>query len=424
MGLDKISVKKPTQAAILCGGVGSRLLPHTIDTPKPMILCNGKPFLWYLLDNLNSQGISHFILMTGYLSEEIQNYFNDGSLWGWKIEYSNGPVKWDTGRRLWEAKNFLDDQFILAYSDNFTPFVINKLLSLHFKNKTALTFMVSPKSPGNIKIDDDGIVVKYDNSRPSTDFNYVEIGYMVVDKSQVFSFYDSPDCSFSLILEKMSKSKQISSFIQHDSYYSISDPVRWKKAEKYLAPKKIILIDRDGIINHKADRGEYIEKWDDFEFIEDTVKAMADLSQKGFKFIVITNQAGIARGMVKNQDLNFIHKKMKEVLYQSDIDIIDIYICPHHWDDNCYCRKPKPGMFFEASKKYFLRLDQTLFIGDDPRDCVAAENAGCNSIFIGKADELKSITKEELPIHVSLTLTESIHSIIRFFEKIPSLKIL
>jgi histidinol-phosphate phosphatase family protein len=424
MELDKIELNPLTQAAILCGGQGSRLLPHTIDTPKPMILCNGKPFLWYLLDNLNSQGISDFVLMTGYLSEKIQDYFNDGSLWGWKIEYSDGPVEWDTGRRLWEAEAYLKERFILAYSDNFSPFALNKLLSLHFKNKTALTFMVSHKSPGNIKIDKDGIVVKYDNSRSLIDLNYVEIGYMVIEKSKVFSFYDAPDCSFSSILEKLSKSRQISSFIQHDSYYSISDPIRWKKAEKYLLAKKIIFIDRDGIINHKASRGEYIEKWEDFNFIEDTFNAMKILSQKGFKFIVITNQAGISRGMIKKQDLDFMHIKMKEVFQQSGINILDVYVCPHHWDDNCYCRKPKPGMFLQASKKYLLRLDQTLFIGDDPRDCIAAESAGCSSIFIGNSQELQSLKNAEQPIHVSLTLTESIHSIISFYERIPILRIL
>jgi histidinol-phosphate phosphatase family protein len=423
MGLVESKINKPSQAAILCGGIGSRLMPHTLDTPKPMILCNGKPFLWYLLDNLNKQGISHFVLMTGYLSEKIQSYFKDGSLWGWKIEYSDGPVEWDTGRRLWEAKELLNERFMLMYSDNFALFSLDELLILHLKNNVSLTFIVTLKSPGNIKRDDNGIVIKYDNNRTSSDLDYVEIGYMIVEKFKVLSFYESSDCSFSSILEKMSKSKQISSFIKHDSYYSISDPMRWKKTEKYLNSEKIIFIDRDGVINHKAPRGEYISRWEDFKFIQESFESMKKLSQKGFKFIVITNQAGIARGMIEKSSLEFIHKKMKDEFQKAGIKILEVFICPHHWDDGCFCRKPNPGMFYKASKKYLIRLDQTVFIGDDSRDCQAAEKAGCQSIFIGNSDDLKHLSIDQMPIFQSLSMIDSIDSIINFYSEIPKSKI-
>ena len=412
----------PKQAVILCGGVGSRLLPHTLDTPKPMIICNGKPFLWFILHQLRDQGIRNFLLLTGYLGHKIETFFGDGSKFGIQIHYSFGPVKWDTGRRLWEAKDFIESTFILLYSDNFALFSLSKLYSSHLKSGLTLTLIVSRKDQGNIKLDNNNHVTEYNNNRSSIALNFVEIGYMVVDKVKTFRFYDSPDCSFSSILQKMSEERQINSFIQQNSYYSISDPKRWKIAEKYLKFKKIILIDRDGVINHKAKRGEYISKWANFKFIKDTVNAMKFLSTEGFEFIVLTNQAGLARGMIEYKDLNFIHEKMMKSLHQLGIRILDIYICPHHWNENCFCRKPKPGMFFEASKKYKFRLDQILFIGDDPRDCQAAEKAGSNSIFIGNTEEISHLTNEEQPIHSSLKLKESIHSIIGFYENLPGLK--
>ena len=415
-------MNKPSQVVILCGGLGTRLRPYTEYLPKPMIQCNGKPFLLYLLQQMSNQGLRNFVLLTGYLSKNIEIFFGDGSQWGWSISYSKGSIDWDTGRRLWEAKDLIEDSFILLYSDNFVPFSLSKLYSAHLKNSLPLTLMVSKKTKGNIQLDDNGLVLIYDNSRSSGTLNYVEIGYMIVEKHKTLSFYDSPDCSFSLILEKMSNDKQIGTSIQHNSYYSISDSRRWQLAEEYLKPKKIILIDRDGVINHKANRGEYINKWEGFKFIEDTVEAMKYLSQKGFEFIVLTNQAGIARGITKDEDINFIHEKMKNYLYQLDINILDVYVCPHHWDDNCFCRKPNPGMFFEASKDYKFRLDQTLFIGDDPRDCQAAEKAGSKSIFIGNTSELSHLSIEELPFHASLTLKESIHSIISFYENSLGLK--
>ena len=147
---------------------------------------------------------------------------------------------------------------------------------------------------------------------------------------------------------------------------------------------KLIVLDRDGVINQKAQKGEYISSWNKFEWISETRIAMKLLAQEGFKFIIISNQAGIARGMINLKELEKIHNNMKEELQNDNIEILDIYICPHHWDEKCYCRKPNPGMLFQASQDHLLRLDKTLFIGDDPRDCQAAEKAGCNSIFIGK----------------------------------------
>ena len=115
-------MNKPEQAVILCGGLGTRLRHHTDHLPKPMIPCNGKPFLWYLLQQMEEQGIHRFILLTGYLAEKIEQYFEEGSKWGWEIQYSQGPAEWGTGKRIWEAKEKLDERFLLLYSDNFVHF--------------------------------------------------------------------------------------------------------------------------------------------------------------------------------------------------------------------------------------------------------------------------------------------------------------
>ena len=105
----------PQQAVIFCGGLGSRLRPLTETLPKPMAPVLDKPFLEYLLVQLEEQSIKRFVLLTGYLGGIIQEYFGDGSKWGWTIEYSHGLEEWDTGRRLWEARSKLDDKFLLFY---------------------------------------------------------------------------------------------------------------------------------------------------------------------------------------------------------------------------------------------------------------------------------------------------------------------
>jgi|TARA_B110000261_G_C13091445_1_gene360064 histidinol-phosphate phosphatase family protein len=416
MAMATEQITRINQAVILCGGLGTRLMPYTKNTPKPMIECNGKPFLFYLLQQLHSQGIVRFVLLTGYLSEKIINYFGDGSKWGWDISYSDGPVDWDTGKRIWDAQSKFDARFMLLYSDNFVPFVLNKILAVHDKNQKSLTLMVTPRHQGNVALKSN-IVKKYDNSRCSDDLNYVEIGYMIIEREKVLDYYRLPDCSFSEVIERMVSSGDVAAWIQNDNYHSISDPKRFKVAEEYLNFKKIILIDRDGVINTKAEQGEYISSWKEFEWIIDTRHAMKILAKKGFKFIVISNQAGIAREMVAPSELEKIHTNMKKELFNDGIEILDIYICPHHWNDSCLCRKPNPGMIHQASHDWLLRLDKTLFIGDDPRDCQASYNAGCKSILVADSAEKEKLSYHEQPIFSNTRLTECISNILDFFNK-------
>ena len=145
------------------------------------------------------------------------------------------------------------------------------------------------------------------------------------------------------------------------------------------------------------------------------------MANEGFKFIIISNQAGIARGIISFTELEKIHNNMKNELQNDDIEILDIYICPHHWDEGCFCRKPNPGMLFQASKEHLFRLDKTMFIGDDTRDCQTAERAGCDSIFVGDAAVLKCLSIEEQPIISSTTLLDSLDVICKYFPNTSDL---
>lgn len=383
------------QAVILCGGLGTRLRPLTNTMPKPMAPVNGKPFLYYLLQQLAEQGIKRFILLTGYKGEQIIDYFGDGERWGWSIEYSAGPAEWDTGRRLWEARSKFEAEFLLLYSDNFAQFRLNKLFQLQEKTQLPITLLLGPKKKGNIRLSADGLIDAYDKTREGQGFEFVEIGYMLIKRDLVFEHFPNqigfPDFNFSSVLQNLARKSFIAGLPLFDSYHSISDEARLNLACEYLSPKKILLIDRDGTINIKAAKGEYITSWRDFEWNKETKLAMRHLAHLGFKFIVITNQAGVARGMINPEELESIHKNMIAELAKENITILKVYCCPDHWEENSFMRKPNPGMFFQAASEYKLRMDRCLYVGDDERDCIAAANAGCGAIYLssnGKGPEL------------------------------------
>jgi len=408
-------LNKPKQAVILCGGLGTRLKPLTLETPKPMVLLNNKPFLLYLLEQLSEQGIKKFLLLTGYLGEQVSDYFGTGEDWGWEIEYSHGPVDWDTGKRLWEARSNLQGSFLLLYSDNFVSFNFKKLWDFHQKENKPLTVMLSEKSPGNISVNSNGGIEAYDPLRQEKNLNYVEIGYMIIHRDVMLSFFNSPEVSFTKILTRMAKENQLAGYVMEDSYHSISDPIRLQKMQSYLDNNRILILDRDGVINQGVPKGEYVSNWSQFKWIDQNIKALKILSRRGFRFIIISNQAGVSRGMISEEDLDVITARMMNTLKEDQIEILATYICKHHWDDECSCRKPKPGHFYQASRDWLFRLDKSLFIGDDSRDCQAAYNSGCGSIYIGDQLELANLESYEMPISSHKNLFEALPDIYNFY---------
>lgn len=396
------------QAVIFCGGLGTRLRPITDHLPKPMAPVCGRPFLEHLIEQLKENAFTEIVLLTGYLGEVIETHFGDGARFGVKITYSRGPKEWDTGRRLWEARGLMKEHFFLLYGDNYATFSRERVEEVFVRNHRLGCLSLHARSHNtNIRCAVDGKVEMYDRSRRSTGLNAVEIGYMALS-ARIFDFFQKPDCSFSEVLEVLSEAGELSGHMVLDVYYSISDPERLRITERYLTPKKILLMDRDGTINKKAPRGEYISQWDDFHFIQETRQGMGMLAQLGWSFIIISNQAGVGRGILSQEQIWEIDQKMVDSLAGEGISILHSYYCFHHWTDECDCRKPKPGMLLQASRDFLLSLSKTWFVGDDPRDCQAGWEASCHSAYLGKKKDLIDLPIEQQPAIVLRELSEII----------------
>ena len=113
------------------------------------------------------------------------------------------------------------------------------------------------------------------------------------------------------------------------------------------------------------------------------------LKEAGYRLILITNQPGIARGNLTEETLAEIHHKMQADLAKIGAGIDAIYYCPHNWEEECECRKPKPGMLFQAQRDFSLNLRECIMIGDDERDMHAAHAAGCRGILVDDSYTLR-----------------------------------
>lgn len=159
---------------------------------------------------------------------------------------------------------------------------------------------------------------------------------------------------------------------------------------------KIILLDRDGVINQESDK--FVKSPEEFHLIPGSVDAIANLSQAGFKVVVCTNQSGLGRGLFTMEDLNAMHEKLHQSVEQAGGVIDVIMFCPHTPDDNCNCRKPKPGMILDICERFNVEnICQIMMIGDSIRDLQAIANVGGIPILVKTGNGKKTLAKEVLP---------------------------
>jgi len=144
---------------------------------------------------------------------------------------------------------------------------------------------------------------------------------------------------------------------------------------------RAVFLDRDGTM---AEDVHYCSRPEDFRLFPDTPKAIKLLNQHGFKVIIITNQSGIARGYFTEETLADIHRKMKDELAREGAHIDAIYYCPHHPDDNCDCRKPKPKLILQAAKEHQIDLKRSFVIGDLQMDVDLGRAVGCKTLLISR----------------------------------------
>ncbi len=386
------------QAVILAGGQGTRLRPYTNDRPKPMVPVRGRPFLEYLVELLRKNGIREIVLLLGYLPEKVTEHFGDGKKFGVNIRYSITPVEDDTGTRLKKAEALFDDHFLLMYCDNYWPLDLERLAAFYEAHKVPASVVVfdnkNRMTGNNMLVGADGIVLKYDKSRTDPDLNGVDAGFFVLNK-EILKLAPEGDFNFGKeIVAKLVAGRKLAGYVTGHRYYSLGSVERLPVTEKFFEPRKIIFLDRDGVINKRPPKADYVKKWEEFEFLPGAIEGMELLSQNGYEIYLISSQAGIARGMMTRADLDTIHDNMQKKLNERGVAMNGIYVCPHGWDEGCNCRKPKPGLLYQAANEHYFDATKAVLIGDDPRDIEAGVAAGCSTTLMTSDGDLLAVVKK------------------------------
>lgn len=155
---------------------------------------------------------------------------------------------------------------------------------------------------------------------------------------------------------------------------------------------KAVFLDRDGTVNKEVN---YLYKKDDFVFIPGTIEAIKIFREMEYKVIVITNQAGVARGYYKEQDIEILHRYIDSLLRLKGTFIDGYYYCPHHpkgiienYTRKCKCRKPNIGMIEKAANDFNVNLDDSIIVGDKEIDVQTGKNAGIGKCILVRSGHL------------------------------------
>ncbi len=157
--------------------------------------------------------------------------------------------------------------------------------------------------------------------------------------------------------------------------------------------RKVVFLDRDGVVN--VERGEYTYRLEDFVYTEQLFEALADIAAKGFDFIIITNQGGIAKGIYTHEDVLRINRDMIQSFEAHNLNLLDIYYSPYHSDfSESLSRKPDSLMFEKAIHRYDVDTSKSFMIGDSERDIIASEKVGIKGIQIKANSSLLNILNQ------------------------------
>jgi histidinol-phosphate phosphatase family protein len=374
------SYERPRQAVILAGGRGTRMQPITNDRPKPMVPILGRPFLAYQIEQLREQGFERVLLLLGYLPEVVQNYFGNGSGWGVRIEYSVTEPDQLTSSRVVAARPMIDPCFLLLYCDNYWPMQMDRLWARFCEaGKPALITVYGNKdgySRGSVLLDGDGCVRVFDRLRTTPGLREVEISYAIITDFALALLPVQDTLFEEAIYTPLARQGRLAAYVSDHRYYSVGSLNRLPVTEAFMRREPTVIVDRDGVLNRKPAQAQYVRNWGEWEWCPGSLEALRLLRQAGYRVIIASNQPGIGRGFMTEANLDAVHGRMKREIAEAGGRVDAIYYCPHDWHAGCECRKPKPGLLYQAQRDFHLDLTRTPFIGDDERDAATAAAAG------------------------------------------------
>lgn len=356
---------------------------------------NGRPFLFYVINYLRSQGIEKFIFSLGYKHEVIEEYLNDKfPTLNFQCSIEREPL--GTGGAIRAACYKASEQTVVVVNgDTLFSVDLNKAATDHHKFESDCTLLLKPMVDfdryGVVQLNDDNSIDHFKEKQFYKE-GLINGGFYILNTEQ-FIHEELPE-KFSFekdYLEKYFDTRRIYGSVQEAYFIDIGIPEDYFQAQQDLKQPELdirnidklwtLFLDRDGVINYEK-KDDYILNRDEFRFYEGVKEAIKIFAEIFGRIIVVSNQRGIGKGLMTEDDLAGIHEYMTAEITAAGGRIDAIYYCKavDAIDPN---RKPNPGMAYVASKDYRdIDLTKSIIAGNKPSDMLFGKNAGMYSVFI------------------------------------------
>lgn len=371
------------EAVVLAGGFGTRLAHIVSDVPKPMAPVCGRPFLRYILDDLQSKGAEQVVLAVGYKKACIEHFF--GSTYrGMEILYSPEDTPLGTGGAVKRALTLCREDWVAVVNGD-TYFDVD--FSALERAKTPGSLVLAAKRMydfdryGALEVAE-GRVTAFREKAPCQE-GLINGGVYLMERTALEAISEERFSFETAVLEPLSRRGGVLAVESAGYFIDIGVPEDYATAQetmKSLAPvNRAAFFDRDGTINVDI---HYLHRPEDLQFIDGMPEFIKKWNDFGYRVIVVTNQAGIARGYYSEAEMRALHRYMNERLGEYGAHIDAFYFCPHHPDITgpCRCRKPETGMLEDAIRDFDLAAEQCILFGDQPWDVQAGEKCGMFSV--------------------------------------------
>ncbi len=386
------------ECVILAGGYGSRLGKITKKIPKPLLKINKKPFLFYVIKNLYRQGIKKFFVLTYYKHEKFEKIlpkkYKDSV-----IHIIKEKKKLGTAGSINNIKKKLNHSFFVVNGDTFFDINIRDLESFtnNSKSNIGVSLITSRFHDGykSYKINKKNEAIDYKETKNKKKIVCGGIYFFKKKIFKKFKNFEVLDIDKDII-EKNIKKKVIAKKYNSD-FIDIGSIESLKKSKNFLKKKNMrpsFFLDRDGVINEE---NKYVHKKIDFIWRKNIFKAIKLLNDKGYQIFIITNQAGIAKGLYTEKQFHTLNDWMLNELIKRGSFIDQVYYCPYHpqgrikkFKKKTNLRKPGNGMILRALKDWNINKKKSFLIGDSLTDLEAGKKTGIRSYLV-KKDIFKQI---------------------------------
>ncbi len=388
-------------AAILAGGLGTRLRPVVDDRPKVLAAVRERPFLGYLLDQIADAGVRKVVVCSGYRGEAIPEVFGS-QFRDMKLHYSRELQPLGTAGALRQAVASFDSELVLVLNgDSYCDVELEKFEQWHRAQRATASIVLAEVEDisqfGSVRLAADGQIIGF-AEKGSQGKGWINAGIYLLPVEWLKSLPEGVPTSLEHDCFPNWTGKNFYGFAQGRHFLDIGTPESYRSADEFFfnwtirngksaidSPRKrnvksgYAILDRDGTLNVERN---YLSDPRQLELLPGAVEGLALLQSRDFGIVVVTNQSGIGRGYFSEDRLEQIHRRLLNLLNRQGITLDRIYYCPHDPADHCACRKPEPGLVWQAAVELGFDPHQAFVVGDKPCDIEMGRRVGATTLLV------------------------------------------